>query len=95
MEYKRVIFSGHALRRMFEQGISRAEVLEVIKDGTIIAEYPDDTPCPSSLILGIVEGRPLHTVAALEAQTRTCYVVTAYEPAPELWDEGFRNRRRT
>lgn len=31
--------------------------------------------------------------AALDAETGTCYIVTAYEPDPDLWENGFRVRR--
>jgi hypothetical protein len=47
MECERVVFSGHAVQRMFQRGIGRHAVLEVIAAGEAIAEYPDDTPNPS------------------------------------------------
>jgi hypothetical protein len=93
MECRKVLFSGHAIRRLFERALSEADVLAVLRTGTRIAEYPDDTPYPSSLLLGFVEARPLHVVVAVDAARGLCYVVTAYEPDPAQWDPGFKTRR--
>jgi hypothetical protein len=78
---------------MFERAIGQPEVIEVINSGEIIAEYPDDEPFPSFLILGFVRSRPLHVVAAVEDETKDCYIITAYDPDPALWEEDFKTRR--
>ena len=93
MECERIVFSGRAIRRMFERAIGSADVLEVIGSGKVVAEYPDDEPFPSFLMLGYVGGRPLHVVVAMEGEGRTCHVVTAYDPDPALWGEDFKTRR--
>ena len=38
MDFQSVVFSGHAVRRMFEWGIQRDEVMEVLRSGEVIAE---------------------------------------------------------
>ena len=81
MKYDRVVFSGHAIQRMFQRGVAPVE------------DDPGDSPYPSRLLLGFVDGRPLHVVVAWDAGTGTCIIVTAYEPQPELWEPGFRKRR--
>lgn len=68
MECGSVSFSGHALRRMFERRIDRADVLAVLRNGDVISEYTDDKPYPSFLLLGFVKDGPLHVVAAKELQ---------------------------
>ncbi len=93
MKCNQAVFSGHAIRRMFERRISKSEALKVISDGDVIAEYPDDEPFPSFLMLGFVGGRPIHVVAANEADVLRCHVITAYDPDPALWDTDFRKRR--
>lgn len=93
MKCERVVFSGHAIQRMFQRGVGKDAVSAVISGGESIAEYPDDNPYPSRLLLGFVEGRPLHVVVAWDAGTETCIIVTAYEPRPEQWEPGFRKRR--
>jgi len=86
-------FSGHALRRMFERGLSRLDVAAAIHDGEVIADYPDDRPHPSCLLLGFVDHRPVHVVVAHDRARECCIVVTAYIPDSALWADGFRKRR--
>ena len=52
-----LIFTGHAFTRMFARAISPDEVRAVVDRGETIAEYPDDTPYPSALLLATVGGR--------------------------------------
>jgi hypothetical protein len=78
---------------MFERGVRVADIVEVLGVGQVVAEYPDDTPYPSKLMLGFVGRRPLHVVVAVEPLNEICYVVTAYEPDPELWGVDFKTRR--
>ncbi len=94
MDFEYVKFSGHAIRRMFERKISKSDVVEVLKNGEIIEEYMDDEPFPSYLMLGFIGVQPLHVVAAFDSESKTCHIITAYDPDPALWDEGF-NRRRS
>lgn len=60
----RVIYRVHAVQRMFERGITEAEVRSVLTHGEEIAAYPDDNPYPSRLRLGWRGERPVHVVAA-------------------------------
>ena len=78
---------------MFERIISREDMLTIIKSGEKIVEYPDDEPLPSCLILGFVGNRPIHVVLAVDENTQSCYIVTAYDPDPNLWEKDFKNRR--
>jgi len=94
LDFKRVVFSGHAVRRMFEWGIRRDEVLEVLRDGEVITEYPEDKPFPSCLVLGLTARHALHVVAALDHEIETCHIITAYPPDPVRWQEDFKTRRR-
>jgi hypothetical protein len=94
MEYQQLKFSAHALQQLFQRDIMAAEIEEVVRQGTIVAEYPDDTPYPSKLLLGIIAGKAIHAVAAEDGKG-TCIVVTAYEPSLELWEKDFRTRRKT
>lgn len=47
MDCAEVVFSGHAIRRMFERTLGRDAILDVVWGGEVIAEYPDDRPYPS------------------------------------------------
>ena len=52
MECERVVFSGHAIQRMFQRGMGRDAVLAVVAHRETIAAYVDDKPYPSRLPLG-------------------------------------------
>ena len=45
---------------------------------------------PSWLLLGWWADKPLHVMAAYNAQDDEQIVIAAYEPDPVLWDDGFR-----
>jgi hypothetical protein len=93
MECKDIVFSGHAVQRMFERGIDEKDLYEVIAEGELIDEYPGDKPFPSMLLLGQVSNQAIHVVLGVDSQTGVCYVITVYLPDPGLWLMGFRKRR--
>lgn len=75
---------------MFKRSISADDVELAIKEGIVIKSYPGDKPFPSRLILGFMDGaKPLHVVVSQDAQSGTCYIITAYEPDPSLWTSDF------
>jgi hypothetical protein len=75
------------------RSISVEDVRAVVDSGEIIKEYPDDTPYPSRLLLGWVNVRPLHVVAADNPVEGEMIVITAYEPDPAQWEPDFKRRR--
>ena len=89
----KVTYRVHAVRRMFERGISEAQVRQVLEGGEEITAYPDDKPYPSRLLLGWQGERPLHVVTAYNAQDGEEIVITVYEPEAALWEDGFKRRR--
>ena len=93
MGYKRIIFSGHAIRQMFRRALGKDDVIATIRDGQIIADYPDDRPYPSRLMLGFVGDIPLHVVFAVDEEQQVGIVITAYVPDSKLWAEDFKSRR--
>ena len=77
---------------MFERDIVASDIIEIVKSGEVIAEYPDDKPYPSNLILGWIEDKALHVVSAGDNQNSTCYIITVYSPDPALWDSSFKRK---
>jgi hypothetical protein len=49
VENGNIEWQRHALERMMERKIPREAVKEVLKNGEIIEDYPDDKPYPSAL----------------------------------------------
>lgn len=92
MDSRNVVFRGHAVQRMFERGISETQVVEVINLGDQIDDYRDDKPYPSVLLLGRVGGTAIHVVLGIDPVSKTCYVITVYQPDPAIWRSDFRGR---
>ena len=90
---RELVFSGHAVRRMFERAITERDVRAVVETGAIVEHYPDDQPFPSVLILGFAGGKPIHVVAGLDLERETCHIVTVYVPNPMKWEPDYRTRR--
>ena len=86
-----IIYSGHAIKRMFERGISTDDVIDVLAEGIEIASYPEDQPFASRLLMAWVSGRPLHALVS-ESDTGPTVIITAYQPDPSLWDSTFTKR---
>ena len=73
--------------------ISREQVKLAVLKGSIIEEYPDDSPYPSALFLGWFEGQPLHVVVAYDFHANRCYIITAYVPDLEHFEPDYKTRR--
>ena len=89
----KLTFRVHALQRMFQRSISPDDVSHAVATGESIADYPDDTPFPSRLLLAWAGKRPLHVVAAYNAPDDETIIVTVYEPDPAGWSPDFRSRK--
>jgi len=86
----------HALARMAERAISQEDVLRAVCEGQIIEEYPEDRPCASALFLGLTrDSRPMHVVAALDADKDFGHVITAYFPEETHFQADWKTRRES
>lgn len=90
---KEVLFSDHSITQMFKRNISVDDVKLVIEKGETIAEYLNDRPYPSCLMLAYVNNRPIHIVVGKDEDRKRCIVITAYEPDPGIWEPGFKSKR--
>jgi hypothetical protein len=82
----------HAIERMFERRISDEDVNRILFEGKVIEEYKNDQPYPSKLILGFIDKRPIHIVAAENKEENQAIIITVYEPSKIKWDEKFERR---
>jgi len=89
----RIEWRKHVLQKLAERGVSQQSVRDVLLQGERIREYADDKPFPSALFLGYVCGKPLHVVAAYDEKNSRVFVITAYEPALEIFEADYRTRR--
>jgi hypothetical protein len=88
-------FTRHAILRMSERGIGVDEVERAVRDGRIIARYPDDRPYPSCLTVLIANTVPIHVLYSM-AETdegKVFYIITVYRPDPAEWNNDYSERR--
>ena len=80
------------MKRLMQRGIFQASVVQAIRSGEIIEQYPDDYPYPSCLLLGTTEaGEALHIVCGIgEGEV---WLITAYHPDPDEWESDLKTRR--
>ena len=78
---------------MYLRDIQVSDVEHVLETGEVIEDYPEDRPLPTRLVFGRVGGRPLHVVAADDAEADETFVITVYDPDPARWSTDFRRRR--
>jgi hypothetical protein len=84
-------YRQHTIQRMFERGITQADVQAALASGQVIEDYPNDYPLPSCLWLGYAGNRPLHIVYADSLQGERI-IITVYEPTPAHWTPDFTTR---
>ena len=88
-----VLFLPHATRQMsrVERMIRPEDVRNVINNGTIIEDYPDDPRGSSCLLAGLaIDGRPVHVVCAPKEEYLA--IITAYIPNDEQWADNYTKR---
>jgi hypothetical protein len=90
IESVEILISHHARIRMFERNVSTDDLIVIISSGEIIETYRDDVPCPSVLIMGLIEAVVYHTVIAVCVDH--IRVITGYIPEENKWIE-YRRRR--
>lgn len=88
----RIAVTKHARIRLEERGIHMDDIVAAIGNGEIIKEYADDKPLSSCLILGkSMEDKPLHLVISRDEEF--IYLITAYFPSSEQWEDDFKTRK--
>jgi len=88
----KLIYRQHAIKRMYERGITEADVHHAFATGQIIERYPNDAPYPSALFLGYAGTKAVHIVYA-DANERERIIITVYEPDTSIWFEDLKTRR--
>ena len=84
----------HALQRMLERDISRANVKEVIVKGEMIQDYESDKPFPSALFYKMINKTPIHVTVALDEEQNKVHIITAYEPSLDVFENDFKTRKK-
>lgn len=89
---KHIAVTKHAKERLLERNITIADIINGIATGEIIKQYEDDKPLPSCLILGSsVKNMYIHIVVSHDDEY--IYLITAYFPDSEKWENDFKTRK--
>ena len=83
---EQIAVTKHAKERLLERNITIADIVNGIATGEIIKQYEDDKPLGSS-----VKNRYIHIVVSHDVEY--IYLITAYFPDLEKWENGFRTRK--
>jgi hypothetical protein len=87
-----IVTTKHAKNRLVERGITIENIKSAIQTGEIIEQYENDKPFPSCLLLGRTEQNThIHVVASVD--NNFLYIITAYYPDENKWEDGFKNRK--
>jgi hypothetical protein len=90
---KEIFYSHHARTRMNEHKprIDEIEIEQVIWQGEIVEDYPEDLRGHSCLLVGRgLSNRPLHVVCAPKHDLLV--IITVYVPDSDEWDAAFKRR---
>lgn len=90
---KLVLFLPHAIRQMIRPDpmLSPSEVEDIVAQGELIEDYPEDQRGHSCLILGAGNGgRSIHVVCSPKDEYLA--IITAYVPDSALWSTDFKKR---
>jgi hypothetical protein len=84
----------HAQQEMVQEDIALDEVLQAIKTGQILENYPEHKRGPCCLIYGLtLRSRPLHIVCTTTQPS--LIIITVYEPKLPKWVSPTQRRRET
>ena len=90
---KRVYWTKHCLNRLNQRNILMSDVKNAINNGEIIEYYYNDYPYPSCLIMGYTKSKKeLHLVCGINKEY--LFVITAYYPNSDKWEDDMKIRRK-
>ena len=91
---KNIIWREHALARLLERNLSRNDVINAIKSGSLIETYPDVKPYPGCLISGVSGNKTIHVVAAWDETACSVYIITNIPDNDHFLNNGATRKAR-
>ena len=88
--------SEHGYDELSADGLLAREVVEGVIEAIVVEDYPDYPKGPCVLVLQKDKRKQaIHVAWGIpKGHTSPAVLVTAYRPAPELWENDFLRRRR-
>lgn len=81
---RRYVLSEHVIRALMSGAVSVPEIEAVLRGGRVIEEHRHIGRAPAYLFCGVVQGKPVHVVAAAGDDDHLV-ASFAYVPSPPLW----------
>lgn len=89
---RNIIWTRHCLNRINQRNILIIDIKTAISNGKISEYYYNDYPYPSCLIIGKDKNSNIiHVVCGINNEF--VYMITAYYPDCENWEEDMKTRR--
>lgn len=82
-----IVLTEHLTTRMRQRNLRLEDIKNTIGNGQIIEQYPTDYPFPSCLI----NWDNIHVVCSVG--DGRLYVITAYRPSNDKWEDGGSKRK--
>lgn len=90
---RNIIWTKHCLNRINKRDILISDIKTAILNGKIIEYYYNDYPYASCLIIGKNKsGKIIHIVCGIK--DNLVYMITAYYPDSDKWEEDMKTRRK-
>lgn len=87
------LITEHAFDKLREVDCGFAEFEVLLENAEIIEEHDVGPEAVKELLLLLHWQRPLHVVVVSDERRGEERIVTVYEPSPERWRAGYRERR--
>ena len=91
---KKILYLPHAVSQMSrpDRMIEIDEIEQIINQGELIEDYPNDSRGHSCLLLGAenIIGRPIHVVCSPKDEYLA--IITSYLPSGMEWENGYKKR---